>query len=186
MKISKPYKWAFVLLFIFLLIAIAGNMGRKESRDEATLETVFLGDLSQRIDDFHLNRFSGENMRWEIGAKTAVIRNGEEDASINDIEIVYTPQDGTPIHLSAERGKYNLSSNNFYIEKVEKEIRIQVGEGITIKGGRLEWSEKKREIESPGEVHVAGEKFVLEGEDLLANVDSGVYEIRKNIRARIW
>lgn len=186
MRISKPYKWAFVLLFISLLIAIAGNMGRKERREGATLETVFLGDLVQRIDDFHLNRFRGENIRWEIGAKTAVIRNGEEDASINDIEIIYTPQNGTPINLYAEKGKYNLSSNNFYVEKVEKEINIQIGEGITIKGGRLEWSEKKREIESPGKVRVVGEKFVLEGEDLLANVDSGVYEIRKNIKATIW
>lgn len=186
MKISKPYKWVFVLLSIVLLIAIVGDMGRKERRKVATLDTVSLGGLVQHIDDFHLNRFRGENIEWEIGAKTAVIRNGEEDASINDIEIVYTPQDGTPIHLSAEKGKYNLSSNNFRVEKVEKEINIQIGEVVTIKGGGLEWSEEKREIESPGEVRVVGEKFVLEGEDLLADVDSGIYEIRRNIRATIW
>jgi len=186
MRISKPYKWAFALLFISLLIAIAVKIVKKDNKEGVNLEVISLGDLSQRIDDFQLSRFVMERLIWKVRAKTAIVHNEDEDISIDDVEIIYAPQGGAPITLSADRGRYNLDSTNFYAEKVDNDIDIQIGEGITMKGERLEWSEKERKIEIPGRVRMVSEKFVLEGEDLLANVDSGTYEIRKNIRAMVW
>jgi len=88
--------------------------------------------------------------------------------------------------LSADKGRYNISTNSFFMEKEERDVSIRLARDITINVDNLIWSDEDRQVRSTGMVHVTGQTFVLEGEELTANLDSGIYEIRKNIRARIW
>lgn len=161
-------------------------MIKREGREGDTFETVLLGDLVQRINDLHLTYFRGESIEWEIEAKSAIIRKGEEAAAVKDMHITYIPQGGTPINLSAEKGRYNLSENTFFAEKVERDVDIKIGLGLIIKGSEFTWLGDERKIYGPGKIRVIGESFALEGEDLVANVDNGIYEISKNIRATMW
>lgn len=184
MSVYRPYRW--VLIFALLLLIIGGLLVGRKGEKSFTLETISLGDLVQRIDDFHLTRLKGENVEWEMKAKSVMIHNRDEDASIKDINIIYISGGGTPIKLSAEKGRYNMGANTFFAERTERDVDIKIGHGLTIKGSGLVWLGDKREIHSPGKVQVIGERFVLEGEDLVANLDSGIYEINKNIRATMW
>ena len=72
------------------------------------------------------------------------------------------------------------------MEKAERDVSIRIDRDITIRVGSLMWSDADRQVRSTGIVHVTGQAFVLEGEDLTASLDNGIYEIRKNIRARMW
>lgn len=185
MIIHKYYKWGFLFAFLLLLIVgvVITGKGDKNSR---VLETVLLGDLVQQIDDFHLFRFIEEDVEWELKAKSSVMHNGEEDALVRDINIVYIPKGETPIRLSAEKGKYDINKNTFFVEGGEEDVDIKIGKGIAVRTKSLKWLGENKEIHSSGRVQVVGEKFILEGEDLTAFVDNGVYEINKNIHATIW
>ncbi len=174
-----------ICLSVFTVIIVGVMMGR-DSEKVGSLEIVLLGDMVQRIDQFHLIRLRGEDIEWEIGAKRAIIYNGEDDTEIQEIDITYNPPGGTPIKLIAERGRYNIGTNTFYVKKLNRDVDIKVGKNLIINTGSLVWSEEKRERSSPGQVHVRGEKFILEGENLIANLDTGVYEIKKNIQATVW
>ncbi|MBI5755358.1 MAG: LPS export ABC transporter periplasmic protein LptC [Nitrospirae bacterium] len=186
MDISRKWKYIGIICFLLFVVILTGLLKGKEEGKGERLETAVLGDIVQRIENFHLIRFKGEDVEWEIAAKKAVIHNGEDDASLQEIGITHNPYNGEPIRLTAERGRYNIDSNAFLLEKVEREVDVKIGEGLTINVGSLSWSEDDREIWGPGKVLLVGQRFILEGEDLIANLDKGVYEIKNNIRAAMW
>ncbi len=185
MSAHKPYKWIFLCIFLLLVIIVAMMRGKGVRKIEA-LETVSLGDLSQRIEGFHLTHFKGEKIDWELEAGSAIIHSGDENALVHPIDIIYITASGTPIKLFAEKGIYSIGKNTFFVGKEDGGVNINIGKGITIKSDDLAWSGDKKEIHSLGRIQVIGERFLLEGENLIANVDSGVYEINKNIRATVW
>ena len=185
MIINKPNKWVFLSIFLIMMVVLVIGITRgKRLKKIETMETVSIGDLTQRIEDLHLIHFKREDVDWELAAQNAVIRNGEEDASIQKIDITYVTKGGTRVRLLAAKGGYSINKNIFSVE--EGGVDIKVGQGITIKSDNLIWSGDKKEIHSQGKIQVIGEKFILEGEDLVANVDDGVYEINKNIKATVW
>jgi len=186
MIINKPNKWVFLSIFLIMMVVLVIGITRgKRPQKIEMMETVSIGDLTQRIEDLHLIHFRRENVDWELVAQNAVIRNGEEDAAIQGIDITYITKGGTRVRLLAAKGGYSINKNIFTVEE-DGGVDIKVGQGITIKSDSLVWSADKKEIYSEGKIQVIGEKFILEGEDLVANVDDGVYEINKNIKATVW
>jgi len=185
MIIDKLNKWFFLSIFLIMMVVVViGITKEKRPKKIEMMETVSIGDLTQRIEDLHLIHCRREDVDWELAAQNAIIRNGEEDASIQEIDITYVTKGGTRVRLLAAKGGYSINKNIFSVE--EGGVDIKVGQGITIKSDNLIWSGDKKEIYSQGKIQVIGEKFILEGEDLVANVDDGVYEINKNIKATVW
>ena len=186
MIIDKLNKWFFLSIFLIMMVVVViGITKEKRPKKIEMMETVSIGDLTQRIEDLHLIHFRREDVDWELAAQNVVIHNGEEDASIQDIDITYVTKGGTRVRFLATKGGYSIIKNIFSVEK-DGGVDIKVGQGITIKSDNLVWSGDKKEIYSQGKIQVIGEKFILEGEDLVANVDDGVYEINKNIKATVW
>lgn len=187
MRITSKWKILLGVIYIFLFaVVVAGFFsGYKDTPGRRSVMKT-LGDTVQKIDDFYLTRINGSNVEWEIGAKSASIQSGEEDALLQDINITHRSQAGSVITLSADKGRYNIGTNAFFMEKADQDVSIRIARDITIRVGNLMWSDSDRQVRSTGMVHVTGQSFVLEGEELVANLDSGIYEIRKNIRARIW
>ena len=187
MLITSKWKLLLGVIYIFLFIVVVAGFfsGYKDSPGRPSVIKT-LGDTVQEIDDFYLTRVNGSIVEWEIGAKKASIVNGEEDALLQDINITHRAHSGGIIILSADKGRYNIGSNSFLMEKEERDVSIRLARDITINVGNLIWSDEDRQVRSTGMVHITGQTFVLEGEGLVPNIDSGIYEIRKNIRARIW
>lgn len=169
-----------------LIVIVATLMESRMGRNNTIFQTVSLGDMSQRIDDLNLINLKGGEVEWEVKAKNTIIQNGEDDALVKDIDIFYLSHNGTTITLSAPDGIYNVKKNTFLLARREGGVEIKIGQDITIKTANLAWSSDNREIYSPGKIQVQGNRFLLEGEDLKVNVESGTYEINKNIRATIW
>ena len=187
MRITSKWKLLLGVIYIFLfLVVVAGSFsGYKDNPDRPSVMKT-LGETVQEINDFYLTRISGSNVEWEIGAKIASITSGDEDAVLQDINITHRAHSGSIIILSADKGRYNIGTNSFLMEKEERDVSIRLAQDISINVGNLIWSDEDRQVRSMGMVHVTGQTFSLEGEELVANLDSGIYEIRKNIRARIW
>lgn len=180
-----PYRWGIILallLIVFIAILFKGRDVKKGER----LDTVSLGNLSQNINDFHLFRLNGKEIEMEIMAKKAIVSSEEDDALISGIKITYNPQGSRPIQLYADKGKYNINKNILFVEKEDKDVDIKIGRNISIKANSFQWLEDRKEIQSPGKVYVSGDNFTLEGEVLVADLNNGVYEIKKNIKATMW
>ena len=179
MRITSKWKLFLGVVYIFLFIVMVAGFfsGYKDNPDRPSVMKT-LGDTVQEIND--------SNVEWEIGAKKASIASGEEDAVLQDINITHRAHSGGIIILSADKGRYNISTNSFLMEKEERDVSIRLARDITINVDNLIWSDEDRQVRSTGMVHVTGQTFALEGEELVANLDSGIYEIRKNIRARVW
>ncbi len=187
MRITSKWKLLLGVIYIFLFaVVVAGFFSGYNDTPGRHSVVKTLGDTVQQIDDFYLTRIYGSNVEWEIGAKIASITSGDEDAVLQDINIIHRSPAGGIITLSAEKGRYNIDTNSFFMEKAERDVSIRVDRDITIRVGNLMWSDSDRQVRSTGIVHVTGQAFVLEGEELTANLDNGIYEIRKNIRARMW
>ena len=187
MRITSKWKLFLGVVYIFLFIVMVAGFfsGYKDNPDKPSVMKT-LGDTVQEINDFYLTRINDSNVEWEIGAKKASIASGEEDAVLQDIHITHRAHSGGIIILSADKGRYNISTNSFLMEKEERDVSIRLARDITINVDNLIWSDEDRQVRSTGMVHVTGQTFALEGEELVANLDSGIYEIRKNIRARVW
>lgn len=187
MRITSKWKLFLGVVYIFLFIVIVAGFfsGYKDNPERPSVNDT-LGDTVQEINDFYLTRISGSNVEWEIGAKKASITNGEEDAVLQDINITHRAHSGGIIKLSADKGRYNISTNSFFMEKEDRDVSIRLARDIMINVDDLIWSNEDRQVRSTGMVHVTGQSFVLDGEGLVANLDSGIYEIRKNVQARIW
>ena len=184
-NLYRHYRWAIILaLFIFAFVALIFK--GKDVKKSGRLDNVSLGSLSQSINDFHLFRLNRENIEMEIMAKSAMVSSGEEDALIRGIKITYNPQGNRPIRLYADKGKYNINKNVLFVEKEDKDVDIKIGTNVTIKVSSFQWVEDRKEIHSPGKVYITGDNFSLEGEGLVADINSGVYEIKKNIKATMW
>ncbi len=187
MRISNNWKIALAIIyFIFFIVVLAGFFSGYRDKPDRHSEMKTLGDTVQEIDDFYLTRINGSDVEWEIGAKKASIASSDEDAVLEDINITHRSQSGGIIILSADKGRYNIGTNSFLMEKENRDVSIRLASGITINVESLLWSEEDRQVRSKGVVYVTGQAFDLEGEELVANIDSGIYEIRKNIRARVW
>jgi len=187
MRITSKWKFFLGVIYIFLfIVVVAGFFSGYKDKPERPSVMKTLGETVQEINDFYLTRISGSNVEWEIGARKASITSGEEDAVLQDINITHRAHSGGIIILSADKGRYNISTNSFLMEKEERDVSIRLARDITINVDNLIWSDEDRQVRSTGMVHVTGQTFALEGEELVANLDSGIYEIRRNIRARIW
>ncbi len=186
MSIANKWKYIGVIYLFLFIVVVAGFLGGDKNTDHRQTVMTTLVDTAQQIDDFLLTRIHGENIEWEIGAKRATIVAGEEDAMLQDIIITHRLESGGIITLVADKGKYNIDSYSFFIEKADRDVSIKIGQGITINVSSLEWFDEDRQVRSSGRVQVTGQGFTLEGEGLVATLDSGVYEIKKNIRATMW
>lgn len=180
-----PYRWTVILalfIFVFMAVLIKGKDVKREER----LDKVSLGNISQRISNFHIFRLNGEDIEMEIKADNAVVYSGEEDTSIHGIEITYNPHRSRPIKMYADKGRYNNSQNILFVEKEANDVDIKIGSNVTIKAKSFQWLEDKKELHSSGKVFVNGDNFSLEGEGLVADINNGVYELKKNIKAAMW
>ncbi|MCC6544482.1 MAG: LPS export ABC transporter periplasmic protein LptC [Nitrospirae bacterium] len=187
MRMTSKWKLLLGVIYIFLFIIVVAGFfsGYKDNLERPSVLST-LGDTVQEIDDFYLTRVNGSIVEWEIGAKKASIASGEEEALLQDINITHRTQQVGTITLTAEKGRYNIGTSSFFMEKEDRDVIIRLSRDVTINVGNLMWSDEDRQVRSTGMVHVTGQAFVLDGEGLVANLDSGIYEIRKNIRARIW
>ncbi len=187
MRTEKKWKLLIGIIYISLFtIIVAGFLaGDKDTHNRQSV-MMTLGDTVQKIDDFYLTRINGSNVEWEKKKKSASIASGEEDAVLQDINITHRSPSGGIILLSADKGRYNIGANSFFVEKAERDVSIRIARDVTINVGNLAWSDEDRQVQSTGMVYVEGQTFVLEGEELVGNLDTGIYEIRKNIRARMW
>src|SRR4030066_1985556 len=105
MIIDKLNKWFFLSIFLIMMVVVViGITKEKRPKKIEMMETVSIGDLTQRIEDLHLIHFRREDVDWELAAQNAIIRNGEEDASIQEIEITYVTKGGTRVRLLAAKG----------------------------------------------------------------------------------
>ena len=182
---NKTYTWTIIFIIVLSVIFVVFT-GSKRGVKNPMFQTVSLGDLIQQINDLRLVRFRGEDVEWEMKAKSAILQNGEDDTEVKEINIFYVSHNGTPIKIAAEKGRYNINKNSFFFNKGEDGVNIKIGQSITIKSGDIAWSGEMREIHSQDKVKIMGEKFILEGEDLIANLDSGVYELNRNVHATMW
>lgn len=185
-RTGMSYKWAIISgLFILIFIAVLIK-GKSVEQKSGTLEIVSLGNLSQSITDFHIFRIKGENIDMEIMAREAKIFDGEDEASINRIEITYKPASKNPVKLNADKGTFNFGNNTLFLEREDNAVDVKIGNNVTIKADNLRWLGNSKEIRSQGKVYVKGDNIYLEGEGFVANLDNDVYELNKNIRATMW
>ncbi|MCC7201115.1 MAG: LPS export ABC transporter periplasmic protein LptC [Nitrospirae bacterium] len=187
MRITSKWKLLIGIIYIALFtVIVAGFLaGDKDvHKRQSVMQT--LGDTAQKIEDFYLTRIANSKIEWEVGARNATIASGEEDAVLQNINITHMTPSGSTIVLTADNGRYNVGTNSFFIEKGENDVSIRIAQDIVINVGDLVWSDEDRQVRSSGMVRVTGQTFVLDGEELVADLDTGVYEIRKNIKARIW
>lgn len=186
MKSTKnTYRWT-IILALFIIVSITVLINQRNEGKTTLLDTVSLGSLSQSINNFHLFRLNNEKIEMEIFARSAVVYSGEEDAAIRSIEITYNPQGKRPIKLYADKGSYNINKNILFVEKEDHDVDIKIGSDVTIRADKFRWLENQNELNSPGKVYIKGDNFYLEGEGFVADIDSGVYEIKKNIKATMW
>src|SRR4030067_2385870 len=173
MRITSKWKLLLGVIYIFLFaVVVAGLFSGYNDTPGRHSVVKTLGDTAQEIDDFYLTRINGSVVEWEIGAKKASIASGEEDALLQDINITHRDHSGGIIMLSADKGRYNISTNSFLMEKEDRDVSIRLAGDITMNVDNLVWSNEDRQVRSTGMVHVTGQAFVLEGEGLIANLDS--------------
>lgn len=183
---AMPYKWAILIGLCILIFITVLFKSKSVDRKVGALEIVSLGSLSQSITDFHIFRLKGEHADMEIKAREAKIYEGDEDASIRGIEITYNPHRKNQVKLYADKGTFNIEKNTLYLEKEDNAVDIKIGSNVTIKADSLRWLEESKEVRSPGKVYVNGDNFNLEGEGFVAHIDNDQYELKKNVRAKMW
>lgn len=158
----------------------AGIKKRSISSQERSGSIVKEADT--RIDDFSLFQTREGKVELEIKAMQAELFEEEGRVLLRDLKITINRDNGMRVYLVGDNGSFNTVSKDFQINKVDKDINVNLGDDLTVVTESIRWINEKREIVSDSPVEIRGTGMVIKGNQLAVNLDSQQLEVSGDVK----
>lgn len=158
----------------------AGIKKRSISNQERSGSIVKEADT--RIDDFSLFQTREGKVELEIKAMQAELFEEEGRVLLRDLKITINRDNGMRVYLVGDNGSFNTVSKDFQINKVDKDINVNLGDDLTVVTESIRWINEKREIVSDSPVEIRGTGMVIKGNQLAVNLDSQQFEVSGDVK----
>jgi LPS export ABC transporter protein LptC len=139
---------------------------------------------SQKAKGIHLVETQQGSRDWELFAETA---EGDESSSwdLKNVRVLFYNKEKLSFTVTGERGSIDGKSKDLHIRG---NVITKSENGYIFKTPSIFYSAKKRQIQSPEKVNMQGPKdemgdgFVLDGVNMLVQVDDSRMMINQNVR----
>jgi LPS export ABC transporter protein LptC len=156
------------MLILFPFFCVAGN---------GTYE------YSQKITALQVSRVTEEDLRWELKADEAMVRENGESAVLRRIALRYFLVPGQDIVLSGDRGVADFSTNTI---TVQGEVRAESYLGISLETESLVWNGNERAITTQDRITIRRPNMEMSGRGMEADLDLESIRIKKDAKTVIY
>lgn len=168
--INRKY---FAVLSVFLIIVVFWVITYYKGQTiklQPSFETSSMQDL-------YLKHREGNEVKWELSAGQAVFPMGKEEIFLTSIglKINRSPE----MYLTSGNGIYHINSGNV---DLSNSVRMNVRDTV-FTTSTMKWNSREDLITSSEDVRFSGEKFVVEGTGISAEIKNQKVRILKNVKA---
>jgi len=184
MKTATRAKF-FIAISVTCLIAasivfLAGTPGLK--RPAPPTKEVKMDKAEVSIEGFRFSNSEKNKGNWEVVAKRADIRKDTGDANLEDIQAVFTGENGTVLTLESVEGMFNSNSKDVKLYPKDKNIKITTNNGYVMHAENLNWNNDKKELRTDDKVTLSGKNIKIEGKGLVARSDLQEVRITNGVK----
>ena len=122
---------------------------------------------------------------WELVADRAEIFEKDQRALLEKVTVVMQTPQGVQISMEGDSGSVDTGKKDFYIEKKEGLLTVQLSNGYIIKTPALSWFNDQRLIVSKGPAHITGPQVEIDGNELRFAPDNQEVTVSGHVQALV-
>lgn len=140
-------------------------------------------EYSQKITALHVSRVTEEDLRWELTADEALVRENGERAVLRRVALRYYLVPGQDIVSSGDQAVADFSTNTI---TVQGEVRVKSYLGISLDTESLVWNGNERAITTQERITIRRPNMEMSGCGLEADLDLERIRIRADAKTVIY
>jgi len=140
-------------------------------------------EYSQKITALQVSRVTEEDLRWELKADEALVRENGEGAVLRRIALRYYLVPGQDIVLSGDRAVADFSTNTITVQGA---VRAESYLGVSLETESLVWNGNERAITTQDRITIRRPNMEMSGCGLEADLDLERIQIRADAKTVIY
>jgi LPS export ABC transporter protein LptC len=151
---------------------------------------VFFNDVGGKA-DIKIGQFSVVQSyegvkRWELKADRAEVFEKDQKALLEKVAVTIQTSQGIGLSLEGDAGSINTRTKDFYLEKKEGPMVIQLSNGYTIETPALSWLNEQKMIVAEGPAHITGPQVEISGSELRVAPENQEVTISGHVQALVY
>ena len=183
---GKTRRLQFILLgAALLIIAIVLGSAFRERRKlyiyktQQTPQPTGAANLEVK-DVFYSNTNKNNEKEWELRADKAQYFKNKKLVILDTIEVTFYRSNGTVYRLTGKHGQLNIETQNIM---VRGDVRGTMPENTRFATESFSYDNNKRIVTTPDKVFITRDKFSMEGEGMIIDMNDEKLTILKNVKA---
>lgn len=168
------------LLISYLIFFLNAGIKKRHISNQGKKDSM-VKEANTRIDGFSFFQTKDGKVEFEIKAMRAELFEGDGKVLLRDAKITINRDDGTKVYLVGDNGSLDTVSKDFQIDKMDKDIKVSLGDDLTVVTSSLRWINKKREIISDSPVEIRRTGMVIRGNRFMADLDTQQFEVSGDV-----
>lgn len=176
------------LAIVLFFVGVSLLFSRKQ-----TISTP-VGDLSVELDlssgpKVVLNNFKRSESKdgrklWEITAEKGVFSPNTQEAQVDNPKLQFFKKNDVTITLTSRKAVINFDNQTLAnAELLEEVLLVQDNPSFIMTGDKALYDQKQVLI--PGPVTIRTDEILIEGEDLVGDVEAEVFTLKRNVKSII-
>lgn len=166
---------------IFSLLFFINSWIKKRNISNQERGSTMVKEADTTIDNFSFFQTKDGKVEFEIKALRAELFEGEGKVLLKDPKITINRGDGMRVHLAGDNGSLDTVSKDFQINKGDKDIKVSLGDDLTVVTSSLRWINDKKEIVSDSPVEIKKGGMVIRGGRFVTNLDTQQFEVTGDV-----
>lgn len=166
-------------LFLVFLSAIAVVTVVVISNREDGLKT-FPSYKTSSMSGFHLTHKESDEVKWEVIAEKATFPEGTKKIILE--ELIMRIHDEKEMVVKSGNGIYDIEKRDLTMTRL---VEIDI-EGAVLTTDSLKWNGEKGIISTGDNIVFRGDKFLIEGTGLSANIAERKIRVFKNVKGTFY
>lgn len=122
------------------------------------------------LDSLHFSGYRGTSQDLEVRAQRAEMRPDQQVAELRNVEIQFRDSERGPVHVTADRGDFNLTTQAFVLHE---NVKGEIGDGERFATSEVRYDDMKRRLFTSQPVEIEHGRIAFRGQGMVIDVASG-------------
>lgn len=122
------------------------------------------------LDSLHFSGYRGTSQDLEVRAERAQVRPEQQLAELRNVEIQFRDTERGPVHVTADRGDFNLTTQAFVLHE---NVKGELGDGERFTTSEVRYDDAMRRLYTSEPVEIEHGRIAFRGQGMVLDVPSG-------------
>jgi len=137
------------------------------------------------INGFTYQHTQSGRINWEVVAERALVFENQHRAKLEEVRVNLFGENRKTMMIEADEGILNTTTNDFDLNKKQKQVTVHLASGYRIIADHFQWIESAHKFTTKDAVKIKGNGVTITGIGLIGYLDSEKFKILHHVRAHV-